>query len=60
MSLVNLVWTTPNGESLIAYMARVSNPSGQKKEDTNNKLLKFLKNDTKPNNQKNPNGSRKP
>ena len=42
MSLVNLVWTTPNGESLIAYMARVSNPSGQKKEDTNNKLLKYL------------------
>ncbi len=42
MSLVNLVWTTPNGESLIAYMARVSNPSGQSKEDNNNKLLKYL------------------
>ena len=42
MSLVNLVWTTPNGESQIAYMARVSNPSGQSKEDTNNKLLKYL------------------
>ena len=29
-------------ESLIAYMARVSNPSGQTKEDNNNKLLKYL------------------
>lgn len=42
MSEVKLVWTTPSGESQIAYMARVSNPSGQTKEDTNNKLLKYL------------------
>lgn len=42
MSEVKLVWTTPSGESQIAYMARVSNPSGQSKEDNNNKLLKYL------------------
>ncbi len=42
MSLVNLVWTTPNGASLIAYMARVSNPESQTKDDPDNKLLKYL------------------
>jgi len=42
MSEVNLVWTTPNGENLIAYMARVSNPSNQDNPDTANKLLKYL------------------
>ena len=42
MSEVKLVWTTPCGEEQIAYMARVSNPSGQKKEDKDNKLLKYL------------------
>jgi len=36
------VWTTPNGENLIAYMARVSNPSNQDNPDTANKLLKYL------------------
>lgn len=42
MSEVKLIWTTPCGEEQIAYMARVSNPSGQKKEDKDNKLLKYL------------------
>lgn len=42
MSEVNLVWTTPNGESLVAYMARVSNPANQNNPDTANKLLKYL------------------
>lgn len=42
MSETKLVWATPHGEKMIAYTARVSNPSGQSKDDTNNKLLKYL------------------
>ena len=42
MSKVSLVWATPNGEQLIAYMARVSNPSNQDNPETASKLLKYL------------------
>ncbi len=41
MSEVNLVWTTPDGESKIAYMARVSNPNNQDNPESA-KLLKYL------------------
>lgn len=41
-SKVNLVWATPNGEELVAYMARVSNPENQNNPATAPKLLKYL------------------
>jgi len=37
-----LVWSTPNGEELIAYMARVSNPENQNNPETAPKLFKYL------------------
>jgi thymidylate synthase (FAD) len=37
-----MVWVTPEAEKLIAYMARVSNPSNQHNEETAPKLLKYL------------------
>ena len=37
-----LVWSTPNGEELVAYMARVSNPENQNNPETAPKLLKYL------------------
>lgn len=42
MPNVSLVWHTPNGEQLIAYMARVSNPSNQDNEATAGKLIQYL------------------
>lgn len=42
MSKVKLIWATPNAEELIAYMARVSNPSNQDNPETAPKLLKYL------------------
>ena len=42
MSKVKLIWATPDGENLIAYMARVSNPENQDNKDTAPKLLKYL------------------
>jgi len=42
MSKVKLIWATPDGENLIAYMARVSNPGNQDNKDTAPKLLKYL------------------
>ena len=42
MSKVSLMWSTPNGEQLIAYMARVSNPSNQNNDATASKLVKYL------------------
>lgn len=33
MSSVKLIWVTPDAEKLVAYMARVSNPKYQDKED---------------------------
>lgn len=41
MSNVKLVWATPNGESLVAYMARVSNPDNQNNPDSA-KLIGYL------------------
>lgn len=37
-----LIWATPNGEDMIAYMARVSNPTNQDNKETAPKLLKYL------------------
>ena len=42
MSKVNLVWSTPDGENLIAYMARVSNPTNQNNKETSHQLIKYL------------------
>jgi thymidylate synthase (FAD) len=42
MSKVKCIWSTPNGEELIAYMARVSNPENQDNKETAPKLLKYL------------------
>jgi thymidylate synthase (FAD) len=39
---VKLIWATPRGEELIAYMARVSNPTNQDNPETAPKLLKYL------------------
>ena len=41
-SKVKLIWATPDAETLIAYMARVSNPSNQDNQQTASKLLKYL------------------
>lgn len=38
---VQLVWATPNGDDLVGYMARVSNPTA-KSGDPSAKLLKYL------------------
>ena len=40
--LVKLVSITPNAQHLIAYCARVSNPSNQQNLDTEEKLLRYL------------------
>lgn len=42
MTEVKLVWATPDAENLIAYMARVSNPSNQDNTETAPKLLGYL------------------
>lgn len=39
---VKLIWSTPDAENLIAYMARVSNPNNQNNPETAPKLLKYL------------------
>lgn len=39
---VSLVWATPDGEALVAYMARVSNPKASI-TDSPGKLIKYLK-----------------
>lgn len=39
---VSLVWATPSGDELIAYMARVSNPDNQDNKETAPKLIKYL------------------
>ena len=38
----SLVHITPNAEELVAYMARVSNPSNQSNTKTSAKLIKYL------------------
>ena len=42
MSKVKTIWVTPNGEELVAYMARVSNPANQDNPETAPKLLRYL------------------
>lgn len=42
MSNVKVVWATPEGEDLIAYMARVSSPANQDNKETAPKLIKYL------------------
>lgn len=42
MSKVKLIWATPDGENLVAYMARVSNPANQDNKQTSAKLLQYL------------------
>ena len=42
MSSVNLIHSTPNGDDLVAYMARVSNPSNQNNTETSARLIKYL------------------
>ncbi len=42
MSKVKLIWATPDGENLVAYMARVSNPANQDNKETASKLLQYL------------------
>lgn len=39
---VSTVWATPEGEKLVAYMARVSNPANQNNEATAPKLIQYL------------------
>ena len=42
MHSVELVHTTPKGEELIAYMARVSNPDNQNNTETSARLIRYL------------------
>ena len=42
MPSVKLVTVTPDAESLVVYMARVSNPSNQELGTNNDRLLKYL------------------
>lgn len=42
MPSVKTIWTTPNGEDLIAYMARVSNPENQDNKETAVRLIRYL------------------
>lgn len=39
---VKLITITPDAEKNIVYMARVSNPSNQKNEETSTRLIKYL------------------
>jgi len=42
MHTATLLHITPNSEELIAYMARVSNPSNQNNTETSARLIKYL------------------
>ena len=42
MSQVKLIHSTPDGDNLIAYMARVSNPANQNNTETSSNLIKYL------------------
>lgn len=39
---VKLVWATPNGDDLVAFMARVSNPKNEDNLNTAPKLIRYL------------------
>src|SRR5690625_4236425 len=40
--MTRLIWSTPNGEDLLVYMARVSNPEGQERGDSPERLIRYL------------------
>ena len=42
MYSVELVHATPDGDNLISYMARVSNPNNQNNTETSARLIKYL------------------
>ena len=44
MSNVKLVWSTPDGDNLIAYMARVSNPANQDNPDSERLIAYLIRN----------------
>lgn len=39
---VKLVWVTPNADQMVSHMARVSNPEGQKRGDSAERLISYL------------------
>lgn len=39
---VSLIWATPDGEELLAHIARVSNPEGQLEAKNSSKLIRYL------------------
>ncbi len=42
MSSVKLIHSTPDGDNLVAFMARVSNPDNQNNTETSARLIKYL------------------
>ena len=42
MHSVDLIHSTPDGDDLVAYMARVSNPNNQNNTETSARLIKYL------------------
>lgn len=42
MTRVNTIWKTPDAEYLLAFIARVSNPSNQNNSETAHNLIKYL------------------
>ena len=42
MHSIEYIHSTPDGDNLVAYMARVSNPSNQNNKDTAPKLIRYL------------------
>ena len=42
MSNVELVWATPDADSLVARLARVSNPENEHNDDTAPRLIRYL------------------
>lgn len=42
MTRVNTIWKTPDAEYLLAFIARVSNPSNQNNNETAANLIKYL------------------
>ena len=42
MNTVKLIHSTPDGDQLVSYMARASNPSNQNNTETSARLIKYL------------------
>ena len=42
MHTIEYIHSTPDGDNLVAYMARVSNPTNQYNKDTAPRLIKYL------------------